>query len=47
MRTVEKLGPLSKLLIEIGVDPRLPIQLLVARLYTVAPKLVSRLADAS
>ena len=48
MRTImEKLGPLSKILNELGTDPRYPAHLITPRLYTLAPRLAAKLADAS
>ncbi|ABL88749.1 hypothetical protein Pisl_1595 [Pyrobaculum islandicum DSM 4184] len=48
MRTLlEKLGPLAKILAEMGIDPHLPVYLLTPRIFTIAPKLVNKLADAS
>jgi len=48
MRTImEKLGPLSKILDELGIDPRHPAHLITPRLYTLAPRLAAKLADAS
>ncbi|MCI4447653.1 MAG: hypothetical protein JHC20_07090 [Pyrobaculum sp.] len=44
---VEILGPLSKMLQGLGIDPRYPASLLIPRLYTLAPRLAVKLADAS
>lgn len=43
----EKLGPVVRILQEFGIDPRYPASLVVPRLYTLAPRLVKKLADAS
>ncbi|MCC6066649.1 MAG: hypothetical protein LM562_02590 [Pyrobaculum sp.] len=48
MRTImEKLGLLSKILNKLGIDPRYPAHLITPRLYTLAPRLAAKLADAS
>jgi vacuolar-type H+-ATPase catalytic subunit A/Vma1 len=48
MRTViEILGPVSKILQELGIDPYYPAYLLTPKLFTIAPKLARRLGDAS
>ncbi len=48
MRTImEILGTVSKILRELGIDPRYPTYLVTPRLYTLAPKLATKLADAS
>lgn len=44
---VEKLGALAKAFQELGVDPNYPVHLLIPRLYFLAPRVVSKLADAS
>jgi len=46
-KIVEILGPASELLHELGIDPRYPAHLVTPRLYTLAPKLATKLADAS
>ncbi|MEZ0318920.1 MAG: hypothetical protein ABWK05_02865 [Pyrobaculum sp.] len=43
----EKLGLLAKAFQELGIDPRYPTSLLMPRIYFLAPKIVSKLADAS
>ncbi|ABP50226.1 MULTISPECIES: hypothetical protein [Pyrobaculum] len=43
----EKLGPLAKLLEDLGINPYAPANLILARLFIIAPKLARRLADAS
>jgi hypothetical protein len=48
MRTViEILGPISKILQELGIDPYYPAHLVIPRIFTIAPKLAKRLGDAS
>jgi hypothetical protein len=48
MRTImERLGPLSKILDELGIDPRYPARFITPRLYALAPRLAAKLADAS
>jgi hypothetical protein len=48
MRSIaEILGPLSRVLQRLGIDPRYPASLLMPRLYTLAPRLAVKLGDAS
>lgn|GEM_PF-1013866 len=46
-KVIEILGPLSKVLYNLGIDPRYPAPLVTPRIYTLAPKLATKLADAS
>jgi len=47
MKAVERLGRWARELMELGIDVRLPPQLLIPRLYFLAPRLAVKLADAS
>jgi len=47
MKAVERLGRWARELMELGIDVRLPPQLLIPRLYFLASRLAVKLADAS
>jgi len=48
MRSIaEILGPLSRMLQRLGIDPRYPASLLMPRIYALAPRLAVKLGDAS
>jgi len=43
----EKLGPAVYKLRVIGIEPHYPVALLIPKIFTIAPRLIKKLADAS